>query len=112
VIQYGAVPSDVPRPNVLSEENHPTLDFGALATALRLGQRAGIPWILDGMTNDAICLLDALSIDRAHFAGVSMGGMIAQIAGSDHPEHSCHPPPSRPAPVILRFRNQSRMSWR
>jgi pimeloyl-ACP methyl ester carboxylesterase len=38
------------------------------------------------MSNDAIGLLDALSIDRAHFVGRSMGGMIAQIAASEYPE--------------------------
>jgi pimeloyl-ACP methyl ester carboxylesterase len=66
--------------------HHPTLDFSALATALMSGQRPDIPYTLNDMADDAIGLLDALSIDRSHFVGRSMGGMIAQIAASEHPE--------------------------
>ncbi|MBE1556123.1 alpha/beta fold hydrolase [Sporosarcina limicola] len=66
--------------------HYPTLDFNALATALMSGQRPDIPYTLDDMSKDAIGLLDALSIDRAHFVGRSMGGMIAQIAASEYPE--------------------------
>lgn len=64
----------------------PTLDFNALATALMSGQIPEIPYTLNDMANDAIGLLDALSIERAHFVGRSMGGMIAQIAASEYPE--------------------------
>lgn len=66
--------------------HHPALDSGALRTALMSGQRPDIPYTLNDMSDDAIGLLDALSIDRAHFAGRSMGGMIAQIAASEYPE--------------------------
>jgi pimeloyl-ACP methyl ester carboxylesterase len=65
---------------------YPTLDFDTLATALMSGKRPDIPYTLDDMSNDAIGLLDALSIDRAHFVGRSMGGMIAQIVASEYPE--------------------------
>lgn len=64
----------------------PTLDFAALATALMSGQIPEIPYTLNDMVNDTIGLLDALSIERAHFVGRSMGGMIAQIAASEYPE--------------------------
>lgn len=65
---------------------HPAPDFGALAAALAAGKQPDVPYTLLDMAGDAIGLLDALSIERAHFIGRSMGGMIAQIAASEHSE--------------------------
>ena len=61
------------------------LDFEALATTLMAGRRPDIPYALDDMADDVIGLLDALSIDRAHIVGRSMGGMIAQLVASAYP---------------------------
>lgn len=63
----------------------PPPDFGALAAALMAGQRPEVAYTLHDMAGDAIGLLDALAIDRAHVVGRSMGGMIAQIMASEHP---------------------------
>jgi len=63
----------------------PALDFEALATTLMAGRRPDIPYTLDDMANDVIGLLDALSIDKAHIVGRSMGGMIAQLVASAYP---------------------------
>lgn len=43
------------------------------------------PYTLDDMADDAIGLLDALGIPKAHICGISMGGMIAQSAAIRHP---------------------------
>ena len=61
-------------------------DFGALAAALIAGRRPDVPYTLHDMASDAIGLLDVLAVDRAHVVGRSMGGMIAQIMASEHPE--------------------------
>jgi 3-oxoadipate enol-lactonase len=44
------------------------------------------PYSLEQLAEDVRALLQALKIARAHFIGLSMGGMIGQILGLQHPQ--------------------------
>jgi pimeloyl-ACP methyl ester carboxylesterase len=55
---------------------------------LMKGEKVATPYLLDDLANDAIGLLDALGIDRAHMVGASMGGMIAQIVAAKFPQRT------------------------
>jgi len=55
-------------------------DLQALAT----GGDADIPYTMEDMAQDAVGLLGALSIERAHIVGASLGGMIAQTVAIHH----------------------------
>jgi pimeloyl-ACP methyl ester carboxylesterase len=65
-------------------------DVGAIAAAARAGDgakaRALAPYTLSAMSDDALALLSALGVERAHVVGASMGGMIAQTMAIEHPQ--------------------------
>jgi pimeloyl-ACP methyl ester carboxylesterase len=47
-----------------------------------------VPYTLDDMADDAVGLLAALGIEKAHILGISMGGMIAQTVAIRHPSRT------------------------
>ena len=62
----------------------PSIALNALRHFLRLPVRA--PYALKDMAADAVGVLDALGIARAHVVGASLGGMIAQHVAAMHAE--------------------------
>ena len=44
------------------------------------------PYALDVLGDDVLALLDALDIERVHWVGLSMGGMVGQNVALRHPE--------------------------
>lgn len=61
-------------------------DLGAVVAARRDGREPDVAYRLSDMADDAVAVLDALGIDRAHVMGLSLGGMIVQQLAIDHPE--------------------------
>ena len=59
-------------------------DLAAIADAVSRGETPDVAYTLFDMAKDAVGLLDALKIKRAHVVGRSMGGMIAQLLASEH----------------------------
>ena len=62
----------------------PSIALNALRHALRLPVRS--PYALKDMAADAVGVLDALGIARAHVVGASLGGMISQHVAAHWPE--------------------------
>jgi pimeloyl-ACP methyl ester carboxylesterase len=67
-------------------ENAPKIDLLAAFANAAAGRPVEAPYRLDDMAKDALGLMDALSVERAHVVGASMGGMIAQLIAARHGE--------------------------
>jgi pimeloyl-ACP methyl ester carboxylesterase len=67
-------------------DHAPVPELPALIGAMMIGQKPDVPYTLNDMAADAVGLLDALDIRRAHIMGASMGGMIAQLVAAEYPD--------------------------
>ena len=56
-----------------------------LMAAYQQGQPVEAPYTLSDMAADALGLMDALKLGKAHVCGLSMGGMIAQLMAIEYP---------------------------
>ena len=50
------------------------------------GDHSTLAYTLEDMADDAVAVLDAAEVEAAHVAGISLGGMIAQLLVTSHPE--------------------------
>ena len=75
---------DVGLSTKIEHARRPKLIRAALKAMVGLPVKA--PYTLDDMARDTLGLMDALNLKRAHLAGASMGGMIAQIVAAKYPQ--------------------------
>ena len=64
--------------------SHKFDEAGVPDLAALVSGRAEPAYRLADMANDTVGVLDALGIERAHVAGISLGGMIVQHVAASH----------------------------
>ena len=69
---------DVGKSTWLTTEPSFKLEEGSMVTG-------EVSYNLEDMAQDAMSLLEHLGVEKAHIVGASMGGMITQVIGLDHP---------------------------
>lgn len=71
----------------LAAQNRYVIRYDNRDTGLSTAYEPGNPdYTMDDMAQDAFRVLDAYNIKTAHLVGMSLGGMIAQMATFSHPE--------------------------
>lgn len=59
-------------------------DSEAVTLAMKEGRKPELAYALDDMAADAIGLMDELGIEKAHICGMSLGGMVVQVASAGY----------------------------
>lgn len=104
-----------------------TPNFNEVIVAKQQGKNFHPPYTLEDMASDVIGLMNELRIEKAHIAGISMGGIISQIIALEYPKRvlslTCiastssdpHLPPARPEVLEFFFSPQKQVenleSW-
>lgn len=60
------------------------IDIPDLMARAEAGESLDVPYHLEDMAADVIGLMDSLGIEMAHLAGISLGGMVAQVLAAKH----------------------------
>jgi pimeloyl-ACP methyl ester carboxylesterase len=67
-------------------EHHPVLRYDHRDTGRSDAVLDELPYGLTDLAADAVALLDAFAVPRAHVVGMSMGGLLTQLLLLDHPD--------------------------
>jgi pimeloyl-ACP methyl ester carboxylesterase len=89
LLVMGANASGVAWPDELVDrlaERHRVILYDHRDTGASTWAFAQRPYAIADLAADALAVLDAFEIDRAHVVGMSMGGVLVQLVLVDHPE--------------------------
>lgn len=67
-------------------QHHRVIRYDHRDTGLSTRAYAERPYAIRDLAEDAVAVLDALGVERAHVAGMSLGGTLVQLLLLDHPE--------------------------
>jgi pimeloyl-ACP methyl ester carboxylesterase/ribosomal protein S18 acetylase RimI-like enzyme len=67
-------------------EHHRVIRYDHRDTGRSTRAFAERPYAIRDLAEDAVAVLDALGVERAHVAGMSLGGTLGQLLLIDHPE--------------------------
>jgi pimeloyl-ACP methyl ester carboxylesterase len=70
----------------LLAEHHPVLRYDHRDTGRSSAVLDDAPYDITDLAADAVAVLDAFDVPRAHVAGMGMGGQITQLLLLDHPD--------------------------
>jgi pimeloyl-ACP methyl ester carboxylesterase len=70
-------------------EHHRVLVYDHRDTGRSTTAFAARPYAIRDQAEDAVRVLDAFAVDRAHVVGMSMGGILVQLLLADHPDRVC-----------------------
>jgi pimeloyl-ACP methyl ester carboxylesterase len=98
-------------------EHHPVLRYDHRDTGRSGAVLDEQPYGISDLAADAVAVLDAFDVPRAHVVGMSMGGLLVQLLLLDHPERLASavlfgtgplpgadgPEPPGPDPALLRM---------
>ncbi|MCH0539811.1 alpha/beta fold hydrolase [Streptomyces sp. MUM 203J] len=85
----GSLASGITWPEELVDalaERHRVVRYDHRDTGRSTWSFASEPYPLTDLAKDALAVLDALGIERAHVVGMSLGGMLTQLVMADRPE--------------------------
>lgn len=89
LLVMGANASGVAWPDALVDRlarQHRVIRYDHRDTGRSTRAFASHPYAIRDLAADALAVLDALGIDRAHVVGMSLGGTLVQLLLADHPE--------------------------
>lgn len=89
LLVMGANASGVTWPDALVDRlavRHRVIRYDHRDTGRSSAVFADRPYAIRDLAEDAVAVLDALGVDRAHVVGMSMGGVLVQLLLLDHPD--------------------------